>query len=60
MNQLQYDSLILFEFNILQVQVKTKNNYEGIIAVLQKEIDNQLDRNVNEAIGMLILFLIKY
>jgi len=36
------------------------NNYEAIIAVLQEEIDNQLDRNVNEVIGILISFLIKY
>jgi len=33
------------------------NNYKAIVAVLQEEIDNQLDRNLNEAIGILILFL---
>lgn len=30
-------------------------NYEAIIAVLQDEIDNQLDPNVNKAIGMLTI-----
>lgn len=31
-------------------------NYEAIVAVLQEEIDNQLDRNVSEAIGIIIVF----
>lgn len=30
-------------------------NYKAIVKILQEEIESQMDKNVNEAIGMLIL-----